>query len=69
MFVLKLITNFRPPKLTADKFCYNLDLRGIYVDKHFVYPVCILLFLILQNIYARLYKVHIHSNSTYIKLL
>ena len=28
------------------------------MDMHFIYPVCILLFLILQNIHARIYEVN-----------
>jgi len=33
------------------------------VDKHFIYPVCILLLLILQKLHARIYKVHIHIHK------
>jgi len=53
----------------AFKFCYNLDLRVIYVDKHSIYPVCILMFLILLNIHGWTYIAYIHSKRTYIKLL
>jgi hypothetical protein len=62
-FDLKLIKIFRPPNHMAHKFYCNLDLLVIYVDKHFIYPVYILLSLILQNIHARIYKVHIHINT------
>jgi hypothetical protein len=39
------------------------------VDKHFVYSVGIIVFLILQNIHAKIYKEHIHINIILIKLL
>jgi hypothetical protein len=38
------------------------------VDKQFLYPLCIVVFFILQHIHARIYKVHINSNRTYIRL-
>jgi hypothetical protein len=37
----------------SHKFCFILDLCGNYVNKYFIYPVFIILFLILQNIRAR----------------
>jgi hypothetical protein len=69
MFELQFITIFSPTKHMAEKICYNVDLLVFYVHKQFLYRVCILIFFILQHIHARIYKVHINSNKTYIRQL